>query len=162
MRPVRRSVSLQEPARRSAVARFPVPWTPARLVAALTAAELLPDRPMGRLTRRGQSDDRDEARPLSWGDRVVGVSATRDPATGGWVVRATERGTEWTAYRAVDDAALCDYLMDQVAGHPYPYGSFVEPALMSAVRPAVPRARAWWAQHAQLPYLETERATGAA
>jgi hypothetical protein len=136
------------------VSRFPVPWTPVGLVLAMKAVGLLPsvDRHRDDLmtpTLRWGGD--------GWADPAL--TATRDQRTGGWIVHSKERSTEHTE-RLADDAAFCNYLLGRAHVHVFPYAWEVEPSWVSAVRPGVAQARSWWMQHAQLPYLESERSSG--
>ena len=136
----------------AAVARFPAPWTPVSLVRALRSAGLLQSR----------SDAPDKPTYLHWGGdgwTDPSFTAACDPHDGSWLMVRVERSDEETT-RFADDAALCDYLLDQARASPYPYGAHVEPSWVAAVQPGAAPARSWWAQHMRLPYLDSQRPSG--
>jgi hypothetical protein len=124
--------------------RFPAPWTPYSLVAAMRLTGLLPS-----------------AEGHSHGWVMLGEDSPRRIAErtkdGVWTVRAWEKNSEWVEHEAADDAAFCAYLMDQVDRFPYPYGNSVPEDWRALVEPAAEAARRWWTERRRAPYLAEER-----
>jgi hypothetical protein len=134
----------------AAVSRFPAPWTPLGLAAALKST--------GLIQSWGSALD-DDAR-LHWGgdgwtDPIF--TAERD-AYGAWVLTRVERSNRECTQLA-DDGQLCERLFDFARTFPYPYGSHVEPAWLDAVKPGVASVESWWTTH--LSRLEHYRPDGA-
>lgn len=117
--------------------RFPAPWTPSSLSAAMATAGFLT------VGHRGL---------VHLDDDGVRRIAERQ-ANGSWTVRAWEHASEWIEAELPDDATFCEFLMDQVDRFPVPYGGVVRPEWRTFVEPAAVATRAWWAERRKTPYL---------
>lgn len=119
------------------LARFPAPWTPHGLVTTLNTVGLLG------ATIRGDL--------IFWGDGDPGFTLQRNE-TGAWVGERQDRG-EIRPMVVEDDAAMCDLFTGWVRAFPVGLGTAVSAEEIDLVRPGIAPARAWWAEHAALPYL---------
>jgi hypothetical protein len=136
--------------------RLPVPWAPASLARALSAAALWPSREIDR--------DVVEDGRLEYGDRFQvdpWYRAERNPRTGRWLVRTYERGSIQATQHIDDDKDLCDFLIEQTLRLTYPYGWKTDTTWNADLDIGAARALRWWSAHRSLPYLESHRSDGA-
>jgi hypothetical protein len=122
------------------LSRFPAPWTPQGIHAALDAG-----------------DDWATASP----SRATSFSTGYDPviraelAGGTWTVTHHERGSTRVLHAGLTDAEYVRVLMDDERGHPFPYGwtSDHVPGFAEVVREAGRVRDGWDAGFGRLPYL---------
>ena len=120
---------------------FPAPWTPQGLHTALAAGdEWSRAEPSTATVFREGSD------PI--------ITSTRS-ATGLWTVTSSERGTTRVTHDGLDDDAYVQKLLDDVRGHPYPYGWKSDDlvGLDDVVRGAQGARDRWESGAGRLPYL---------
>lgn len=135
--------------------RLPVPWTPASLGRALSAANLSPSR--------GTDDDLVEDGRLEYGDRTQvdpWYRAERNPRTGRWLVRTYDRGGLRATQHMDDDQQLCEFLIEQTLRLAYPYGWKTDKTWNAQLDAGAARALRWWSVRCTLPYLESHRSDG--
>lgn len=119
------------------LARFPAPWTPQCLAAALNSVGLL------------GATMRDDL--IFWGDGDPGFTLRRNE-DGAWVGERQDRG-EVRPMVVEDDAAMCELFVGWVRAFPVGLGTAVSAEEIDLVRPGIGPAREWWAGHVALPYL---------
>lgn len=122
--------------------RFPAPWTPAGLLAAIEGGE------------EWSSVEAEPSDVLRWSDDP---ESTAERTADGWTVTRTERGLATVVATGLDDAGLVAHLLDEVRLHPYPYGwrSDDLPGRDAVVRAGLREREEWAAGHGDLPYLRT-------
>ncbi|WP_344883356.1 hypothetical protein [Allokutzneria multivorans] len=134
----------------AALSRFPAPWTPVTLIAAMKAVRLLtPDRVPSRSTTFFGLLDSDPQ-----------ISAEKEEHSGAWIIHVVERGQD-RPVRLADDDAFVDHLLDMTRTNAFPFGWGIPEGWVPAVRPGVDAAREWWREHEALPYMSTHRDEGA-
>jgi hypothetical protein len=123
------------------LSRFPVPWTPQGLHAALAAGDDWARAAPSTATEFSEGPD-----PI--------ITATRS-AAGLWTVTHTERGSTHVTHDGLDDAAYVQKLLDDARGHPYPYGwkSDDLEGLDEVMRSGGEARERWESGHGRLPYL---------
>lgn len=123
------------------LSRFPIPWTPQGLHAALAAGD------------DWSTSVPSTATVFSEGYDPV-ITATRS-SDGLWTVTHRERGSEHVTHEGLDDAAYVQKLLDDARGHPYPYGwkSDDLEGLDEVVRRAGMVRERWETGAGRLPYL---------
>lgn len=92
------------------VSRFPAPWSPAGLVEAMRAAQLL--------DIDGPGAGKDELSLGGDGWMVPHFTAKQNTSDGSWIIRRQERGDIQTD-RLADDQAFCEYLTELIRGHAF-------------------------------------------
>lgn len=123
------------------LSRFPVAWTPQGLHTALRAG-----------------DDWSRTAPSTATEFRVGsdpiITGRRSP-DGTWTVIHSERGTDRVLHRGLSDHSYVQVLLDDVRGHPFPYGwvSHDVDGFADVVRSAGTVRDGWDAGFGRLPYL---------
>jgi len=123
------------------LSRFPIPWTPQGLHAALDAG-----------------DDWSRATPstatvFEEGDDPIITAKRSDDGT--WDITHSERGTKRVRHAGLTDDEYVQVLLDNERGHPFPYGWKWEdvPGAGEVLRASEAARERWESSPGRLPYL---------